>query len=163
MRLSPYIKEKGRHEVDRANNQLRNSVSISALNSLGVLDVFGFMSAHLEHCEHAIRDRIVAGGIAGSEQHRKESDPLFQHRARVEQSEEPPTTTMPCTKLEPDIKGRMQDRPMPPMTTHPAKPASTQMYKATKPCHRDLEIHRISLPIGLKPLSGLMFVAWAHR
>src|ERR1700685_595556 len=45
----------------------------------------------------------------------------------------PPTTTMPCTKLEPDIRGVCRIAGTWPMMTQPAKAASIKMYSATKP------------------------------
>ena len=52
-----------------------------------MLRVVGFLSAGLEHREHAAGDGIAAGGIAGAEQHGEEPDRLLLHRAGVEQGE----------------------------------------------------------------------------
>ena len=93
----------------------------------------GLVPARLEHREHAIGDRVAAGGIAAPSSTAKNpiacsSTVLALSRAKI-----PPTTTMPCTKLEPDISGVCRIAGTRPMITQPAKAASMKMYKATKP------------------------------
>ena len=72
--------------------------------------VSGFVSTHLEHREHAIGNRIAAGGIAGAEQHCKETDRLFSHRARIEQSEKPANHHDAAHEVETRHQWGMQDR-----------------------------------------------------
>src|SRR5450830_531567 len=72
----------------------------------------------------------------------------------------PPTTTMPCTKLEPDMSGVCKMAGTRPITTQPVKPASMNIYKATKLLMPISKVMRFSWS-GLAGLDcRLRLVAW---
>ena len=113
---------------------------------VAVFCVVGFVSAGLEHREHAIGDRIAAGGIAGAEQHGKEADRLLQHRARIEQSEHPADHDDAVHKVGARHQRRMQDRRHA-ADDHPAgKAGEHEDVQGHEAGHRYLEFHRDLTP-----------------
>ena len=116
--------------------------------------VLGFVSAHLEHREHAIGDRVAAGGIAGAEQHGEEADHLFRHRARVEQSEDPADHDDAVHEIGARHQGRVQDRRHA-ADDHPAgKGGEHEDVQGDKAGHNDLEVHG-DLPLRVQAAFAL--------
>ena len=88
IRFRPYMKRKAAARSTSADDELRDHGEHLGSSDSSSRDgpwrrrawtSLGSRSARLEHREHAIGDRIAAGGIAGAEQDREESDRLLQH------------------------------------------------------------------------------------
>ena len=132
--LQAVHEQKGSREVRDADDELRKDrqhVGSSTLvrvtgPGMAVLGMGWLVPAGLEHRQHAMSNGEAASGIPRAEQDGQESDRLLQHRAAFSSANIPPTTTMPCTKFEPESAG-CADRRHVADDDPPAKAASMKM------------------------------------
>ena len=91
----------------QTENEQRGRDEVARLNRRGgaVACPSAFALAALEHLEHALRDGVAADGVAGREHDADERDRELERRSARPIATIAPTSTMPCTKLEPDISG----------------------------------------------------------
>src|ERR1700678_3698859 len=117
----------------------------------------GFVSAHLEHSEHAVGDGVPPSRITGAQQNREEADRLLLYCAGVKQRENTADDDNAVHKVGARHQRRMQDCRHAP-NDHPA--AEGRQHKdiqSNEARNSYLEFH-FDLSFWLMPLSSRVWV-----